>query len=391
MHYETNLKRMKEYPISAQLLRCYKSDARMSMEVYADCLSAALTLAGVEVSHFRPVSKLEAMARNRFVMRFLRYISYPRQVASFAADGVQIQHVTDHGYAHLYPKLSAPVKVCAVHDLIPLLSWKGVIETELAPSGEPVRSRSARRKPVLNLHSLAFLDRFDHLITISEQSATDLVQYLGIDKQKISVVPPVIADQYVRQDRTEVTRVMTKYGLASDRKWVMISGSEYYKNHQNSLIAIAQLRKRTKQNIGVFKSGWVTPEFTKMVEELGLSAHTVVAHVAGSDLPAIYSAIDCLCFPSLYEGFGMPVAEAAACGTPVVISNRGALNELNLGLFPNLDPFDTQAISSAIEMALFDTRLRDRTQQKGPEAVARFRAEVVGQQCVNVYQQLLKS
>ncbi|GHA08358.1 mannosyltransferase [Arenicella chitinivorans] len=362
----------------------------MSMEVYADSLSAALALAGAEVSHFRPVSWLERKAQNRFVMRFLRYVSYPWQVRKNAADGALIQHVTDHGYAHLYPQLSATVKVCSAHDLIPLLSWKGIIETVLAPDGTPSDSRAAARKPVLNLHSLSFLDRFDHLITISEQSAADLVQYLGIDKQKISVVPPVIAAHYVPQAPDEIERVMAKYGLQMDRKWIMISGSEYYKNHRNSLLAIAQLIKRTKQKIGIFKSGWVTPEFAQMVEELGLSSYTVTSHIAGDDLPAIYSAVDCLSFPSLYEGFGMPVAEAAACGTPVVISDRGALKELNLGLFSNLDPFDTQAISCAIERALFDKPFREHIQHEGPQAVARFREAAVGQQCINLYRELLR-
>jgi glycosyltransferase involved in cell wall biosynthesis len=375
--------------INAQLLRCFHSDARISMEVYADALNDALTRCGVTVSEFRPTSGLERWSQSRIVMRYLRYVSYPRLVGRQVTTGLGIQHVTDHGYAHLHPRLSAPITVCTVHDLIPLLSWKGVIETELAPDGQPLESSTERRKPVLNLHSLGFLNRYDHLITISERSAADVVQYLGIDRQKISVIPPVIDDKFVPQHASEVDRVRAKYGLSGDRKWIMVSGSEYYKNHRNSLLAIAKLAQRTQQKIGILKGGWVTPEFARLVDELGLSGQTISVHIDGADLPAVYSAVDCLCFPSLYEGFGMPVAEAAACGTPVVISNRGALNELGLGLFTNIDPFDTQAISLELEKALFDSSYRATINDGGPKAVERFRANSVGQQCVDVYHQLL--
>ncbi len=380
---------MKQSPIKVQLLRCFKSDARISMEVYAECLGAALDGIGVEVSHFRPVSKLENLAKNRIAMRFLRYVSYPNQVRRQTSSDIHIQHVTDHGYAHLYPNLSAQVKVCAAHDLIPLLTWKGRIEAQLAPDGSPLESTSKRRKPLLNLHSLKYLNRFDHLITISECSARDLEAELGIDRAKISVVPPVIGRQFVRRSQEEVSRVMAKYGLSPDRKWVMLSGSEYYKNHRNSLLSIAKLINRTHQKIGIFKAGWVTPEFKQMINELGLSSCTIATHVDGADLPALYSGIGCLSFPSLYEGFGMPVAEAAACGTPAVISNRGALSELDLGLFNSLDPFDTDGISNAIEVALFDQKFRGQVYEIGPEAVAPFREEQVGRDCYAIYCQLL--
>ncbi|RBP49165.1 glycosyltransferase family 4 protein [Arenicella xantha] len=376
-------------PCDVQLLRCFRSDFRISMDVYADSLGDALLSLGHRVDHFVPSSRLERFSNNRLLMRYLRYVHYPRSIASVSDESPAIQHVVDHGYAHLLPRLSAAVRVCNVHDLIPMLQWKGAIEESLSlQQATSVNPRRAR-KPVLNLHSLSFLRRYDHLITISESSAIDIQKHLAIPASKISVIPPVLSPEFQPAGGSEIDRIRKKYGLAKDRKWVMLSGREFYKNHPTALAAIKQLKARTQAPISIIKTGWQSEEFSQQLSQAGLTDCTHSVHIAKGDMAGIYSAVDCLLFPSLYEGFGMPVAEALACGTPAVVSNRASLPEVAKPLLHGVDAFDIGAMVDALEQALFDLPFRDTIAQQGPIEMQRYAPANIGGAVSRLYRQLL--
>ena len=139
--------------------RCFNADQRISMENYADALQASLSKSKFEVEPFSPRSRLETYPKSRLIMRYLRYLHYPRLITNCHAD---IHHVLDQGYAHLLPKLN-PGKTCVtVHDLIPMLAWKGVLGAQ---------GKTKQQKPRLNFYSLSFLSKFDHIIAVSQSTA----------------------------------------------------------------------------------------------------------------------------------------------------------------------------------------------------------------------------
>lgn len=358
------------------------------MDIYADALGSALESLGHSVEQTIPQSRLERFSSNRWVMRYLRYLHYPRSIHNTSVRPGCIQHVVDHGYAHLLPKLTAPVKVCNAHDLIPLLHWKGLIESSNeCPSAIQVKARYVR-KPRLNLHSLAFLERYDHLITISANTAKDLQTHLGISPEKISVIAPVLNPCFKPATEREVEDIREKYGLSKDRRWVMLSGREFYKNHRTALAAIKRLKDRLNIQISVVKTGWESDEFASQVAHTGLSDCTHSVFVAPEDMAGFYSTVDCLLFPSSYEGFGMPVAEALACGTPAVISNRGSLPEVAPSLLQGVDAFDDRAIADKLEEALFEPRLRHSIAEQGPIDMRQYSPEIIGGSVSDLYERL---
>ncbi len=372
-----------------QIYRCFGADKRISMDVVADSLEKGLRANSFDVSNFRPESIWERFGNNRHVMRYLRYVQYPRAVKNAVVEA-DIHHVIDHGYAHLHPSLGDGCKVISVYDLIPLLTWKGVIETGANPQTNNEPTQTEVRKPRLNLYSLSFLNRYDRIVSSSQNTANDLSKYLGVPSDKVVVVPPVLDSIFAPASETKVAQFRQKYRLDSKSKWVMISGREYYKNHATSLQVLMELIKNSEHDIKIVKTGLASPEFDQLVERYQLEDQVLTLFLEDrNELPALYSAVDCLLFPSLYEGFGMPVAEALACGTPAVISNRGSLPEVGGGLTPSFDAFSVFEFANAVSVALFDETCQRTMLARGPVAMRKYSNENVGRAFTEVYNGLM--
>jgi glycosyltransferase involved in cell wall biosynthesis len=107
------------------------------------------------------------------------------------------------------------------------------------------------------------------------------------------------------------------------------------------------------------------------------------------DLPALYKNATCLAFPSLYEGFGLPVLEAMAAGVPVLTSNVSSLPEVAGDAAITVDPYDLDAITDGLQRLIQDTDLRDRLIQKGLARAREFTWEKSARQLIGIYQDLL--
>ncbi len=108
-----------------------------------------------------------------------------------------------------------------------------------------------------------------------------------------------------------------------------------------------------------------------------------------ADLPAIYSGATCFAFPSLYEGFGIPVLEAMACGTPVVTSNVSSLPEVAGEAAIMIDPYDLDALTDALRRIVDDSALRENLIQKGFSRIQDFSWDKSAQQLARIYADLL--
>ena len=359
--------------------QCFEADRRVSMEVYARGLRAAMQQRGADTEAFIPNSPLERFANNRMVMRFLRYVEYPRQLKATKAD---IHHVVDHGYAHLLPRLIQGLRCITVHDLIPMLTWKGLItqksDQALVKPG---------RKPALNMHTLSYVKSFDCIITPSSNTASDIVEHLGINHERITVIPPVLDSEFKLRDKLDKRRFAEQNQLEQDGKWILVCGREFYKNHEVSLRVLRSLVRSTDAKVRLLKTGNHSPEFDDLVNKLNLG-HLVRQRFLENrqQMAMAYNFADCLLFPSLYEGFGMPVAEALACGTPVVTSDRGSLAEVGDNLPIRENPLDVESLTSQVHKCLFDDNLAQCFASKGPLVTEQYRADRVSEQMIRVYQ-----
>lgn len=365
-------------PVTVTLLRGFAEDRRMSMEVYANGLSEALRASSPEQCQVREyLPRLPAwLGDDKWSLRLARYGIYPWQ--AHRRQG-QINHILDHGYGHLVHVLDRERTVVTVHDLIPMARWRG---------GVPDLARG--RKPWLNLFSFDALRRARYLIAVSESTRYDLIRYCKCAPGRISVIYQGVDPIFRSYCPAEKSLARQALGLQGDgTRWVLVMGSQVYKNQSGALRAFARLRVIYPGLLELLKTGPPNPEWSSGVEQLGLGEHVrSLGVVPRAELPNLYNAVDCLLFPSLYEGFGWPPLEAMACGTPVVASNAASLPEVigEAGLL--CAPNDHDGLAQAMCSVLTDDQLRQTLIERGLARARQFTWERTALQTLEVYERI---
>jgi len=216
------------------------------------------------------------------------------------------------------------------------------------------------------------------IIADSMSTKNDLMEIYHLDSARITVVHPGIDKQYVPQSKKEIDRVKTKYHLPD--KFVLSVGTQEPRKNMARLIEATSKLNIPLVLIG--KYGWGDPNIPglKGDHKPGMYA---LGYVPDSDLPALYCAAAVFAYPSLYEGFGFPVLEAMACGTPVVTSNLSSLPEVAGDAGVLVDPIDVSSISSGINFALNN---RMSLIKKGIQQAQKFTWERAAKQVLEVYE-----
>lgn len=225
-------------------------------------------------------------------------------------------------------------------------------------------------------------ERADHIFVPSESTKHDLLDHYGIEEEKMSVtylglskyfLEAAVLDSDSVQKKKEA--VKTKYHLPE--QFILYLGTiEPRKNIDGLLDGIALWRKQHPTLAKNYRlvvaggAGW------KCAKELKRMANdpTVqyVGYVDVEDKPFLYQLADVFVFPSLYEGFGLPVLEAMASGTPVVTSNRSALPEVAGTAAYYINPYNVASIAEGVDMVLGDTRVSDILREKGLKQAKKF-------------------
>lgn len=219
------------------------------------------------------------------------------------------------------------------------------------------------------------IKRATHIITISENSKRQIIDYYNIDKSKISIVNPAIdhADYYPRT-AAEITKIRSKYKLP--RQYFLFTGTlEPRKNIQGLLDAYASLDKATQKQYGLVLAGgkgWVDDEIQKRLDDYKSLPIIRTGYVDDEDLPALYSGAFAFVFPSFYEGFGIPPLEAMACGVPVIASNNSSLPEVIGDAGMLLDGTDSNYIANALKKLISDPTLHAQMKKRGLTQASKF-------------------
>ncbi len=258
----------------------------------------------------------------------------------------------------------------------------------------PVR----RAKTVLTVHDLSFLRnpgwsspplyayllrsvppavaRADVILADSVSTQRDLMELLRVPAERISVVYPGAEPQFCPSADAEMLRAaLERLGLS--QPYILAVGTlQPRKNYPRLIRAFAQLRRGHSlphQLVISGGQGWLFDEIHATIQALNLHDEVrLVGFVADDDLPALYQGADLLAFPSLYEGFGIPVLEALACGTPVVTSTTSSLPEAAGDAALLVDPEDEAALAEAMWRLVDDQALRTDLRQRGFAQVRRF-------------------
>ena len=231
----------------------------------------------------------------------------------------------------------------------------------------------------------------DAIITPSRSTRDDVVRVLAVNQDRITVIPYAAGPQYAPSDATAVARVRERYHLAGDYI-LSVSSLEPGKNRPRLIQAIARLR-----NEGVDcrlaiagQPGWRYEGEMELARELGLGDRVqYLGYVPDDDLPPLYSGAALLAYPSLYEGFGLPVLEAMACGTPVVAANTSATAEVAGDAALLVDPLDVDGLATAMRRLLSDETLRASQRARGLERAASYSWERTARATLALYESLM--
>jgi glycosyltransferase involved in cell wall biosynthesis len=281
-----------------------------------------------------------------------------------------------HSTYYLMPYRPGVPTLLTVYDLIALLH----------PSTVSLRARLFFR--VATRLALAAADR---VVTISASARDDLLAHFSVDPERVTPIPLAADPRFTPQPADEIARVRAKYKLP-DRFIFYLGINKPHKNLPGLVEAYSRI-PHSAFPIPLFVAGaWDEryPEARALAAPLG-DAVRFLGPVDDADLPALHSAATLFAFPSLYEGFGLPVLEAMACGAPVICGNRSSLPEVVGEAAFLVDPTDTEAIAAAIRRVLEDEGLRQKMSEKSLAQAARFSWQRTAAETLAVYREMADS
>lgn len=235
-----------------------------------------------------------------------------------------------------------------------------------------------------------YVQRADALIAVSEATRQDLIHLYGVSPAKVRVIYEAAAPHFRPAPPGDVARVRSRYGLPP-RYLLTVGTLEPRKNLPRLFQALARLEGAKRPPLVVAGAkGWLYEETFRTVERLGLEGQVVfLGRVPEEDLPALYTAADLFILPSLYEGFGLPVLEAMACGVPVICSRAASLQEVAGDAARYVDPRDPEGIAHALQEVWEDADLRAALRAQGLARAASFSWRRAAEETLALYDALL--
>jgi glycosyltransferase involved in cell wall biosynthesis len=362
--------------------------ATFSLDVYADNLVAALKTVRPhwEIAEIAPIpwnspDKLwqSGPGIKKYYETFWRH---PRAVSRLAAD---IFHVVDQSEAHIaygLNRLNKPV-VVTCHDLVQFVY--------------PEILQDQSRFPALSLatwkYAVRGMEKANHVIAVSTNTAQDITNMLKIKPEQTTVIPNGISAKFQILPNSEAAKIRQQYTRSPDTFCLLNIGSTHQR--KNIMTVLQVLKSLTEKGIPICL--WRTgSDFTKkqkyFIEEHHLAPHIFdLGRPDAAHLVQIYNAADALLAPSLYEGFGLTVVEAMACGTPVITSNVSSLPEVVENAAIQVDPLDIEAITRAICKIRHDRSYYSYLVEKGLLRAKFFSWEKTAEQVAKVYEGLVQN
>ncbi|HTL89362.1 MAG TPA: glycosyltransferase family 1 protein [Leptolyngbya sp.] len=221
------------------------------------------------------------------------------------------------------------------------------------------------------------LNQAEHILSDSESTAKDAIEFYKISPSKITVVPLAYDEQHFRF-----------LNLPTKNYFLYVGRHDAYKNIVRSLAAFSQSSKENEFWIAGSPDPRFTPTLIAQAAALGISDRVkFLSYVPYSELPTLINQAIALVFPSLWEGFGLPVLEAMACGTPVITSNLSSLPEVAGDAALLVNPYHENEIADAMKAIAIDPQLRAQLRRKGLDRVQHFSWQTTASQTAAILKQ----
>jgi len=235
---------------------------------------------------------------------------------------------------------------------------------------------SPRDRMVLSAGIAMTKNRASRIITVSEHARSEIIRHLSVDRARIDVTLEAAAPMFSRLAVPPTAAdLLSRFGLRGP--YVLAVGNlQPRKNLLRLVEAFASLIQQTPldhQLVLVGKSQWRESDVHACIHHYKLTDRVVfTGYINDDDLVDLFNAADVFAYPSLYEGFGLPVIEAMACGAPVLTSNVTSIPEVAGDAAILIDPRDTAAIADGLKRMLTDAALRHALREKGLARSASF-------------------
>jgi len=278
-----------------------------------------------------------------------------------------------HGLDGMVPNWRNAAKVVTIHDL-----------AAIKLNNDEISSQTFRTRKLKNyLKTIAYADA---IITDSEATKQDVVSILGVPADRVFVVHLGIDKKYKPQDRDRIDALKTRYDL--NNAYLLFMGAISSRKNTERLVE-AYAKSSAKESVDLVLAGGMGYQHEKTIEAIkknGLHGKVkVMGYLPEKDIPVLYSGALGFVFPTLYEGFGLPILEAMACGTPVLTGNTGSAPEVSGGHAVLVDPYEVEDISKGIDQLL------DRPVQMNLmlDHAARFTWQHCAVKTIQVYKKLI--
>ena len=317
----------------------------------------------------------ESLAQRYSVHALLSgFLKLPLAKSGELRKSVDLFHAPDH---HI-PRISGVPTVASVMDVIPMLHPEWI------------------KNDLRSLKSWLFnaaIHQSDHVITISEFSKQDMVEHLGLSPDRISVTPlgvePVYFERVAEHTRDEV---LARHGLKPGF-FLFLGTLQPRKNLPRILQAFEQLPADVRKEhplVIVGRDGWNNEDLLPKLQQLEARGEgRWLSFLPQSDVLALLQSAAALTFPSLYEGFGLPVIEAFAARCPVIASNSTSLPEVAGDAAWMVDPYDVDSISAAMGALLAQPGLREQKIELGLTRARQYTWHECARQTLEVYRKVL--
>ncbi|MFT5874315.1 MAG: glycosyltransferase involved in cell wall biosynthesis [Clostridium sp.] len=238
--------------------------------------------------------------------------------------------------------------------------------------------------------------RADKIITVSESSKKDIVEFLGVDEKKIEVVYNGVEYERFSASYTKEQQFTVKNKYSIPEKYILYMGTlEPRKNIESIISAFSKLIVNNNiyseeiKLVIAGKKGWLYESIFKLVQKLSLENKVVFTdYIEEEDKPLIYNMASIFIFPSIYEGFGIPVIEAMASSVPVITSTTSSLPEVAGDAAILVNPKDIDSMAKAMKQVLEDKDIRQSMIEKGHTQAKKFNWENSAEKLLSIYTDL---
>ncbi len=311
-------------------------------------------------------------------------------------------------------KISASRRILWEHFVLPKLLNNG--KTDLFHMPDHILPvLSVKAKKVITIHDLSFYiypetfnfsKRFykklltpysvknaDFIIADSNSTKSDIIKLFSYQEQKIKVVYIGVSEMFKKiNDQNLLKKIRSKRRLP--KNFIIFVGTlEKRKNIELLIDSFADLIRQKKIDhdlIIVGKKGWLFEGIFEKINKKELAGRVkFIFDTTDDELPILYNLADLMVYPSLYEGFGLPVVESMACGCPVITSNVSSLKEIACGAAILINPRDKEELSYYIEKVLTDENLRNDLITKGFQRAKNFTWRKCAEETLQIYNSIL--